>query len=255
MPGRKVNHKRKRCAPACRQQCTPLLLFERITMDHVGKTGLMLSGWDVPRTEPVVRSRRFYAPPPLPSPGETAVSPPPRRRSVSHGPPHHRPLALRFHSPFGTARLRSTRPDSDSASSSEPFASTTERNPPLPTTATACRSDLAIRRALCVHGRKIEEYFDYIRILYSFHSFLSFRSSRGVSSVNYFKEYRKFGYRNIEANFFFTFRLLSSNSNRMLNVFNLIGFEYQTYTKEKKKNTRALLRVNTRFSIYVASTT
>lgn len=57
-----VNYKRKRCAPACRQQCTPLLLFERITMDHVGETGLMVSGWDVPRTEPVVRSRRFYAP-------------------------------------------------------------------------------------------------------------------------------------------------------------------------------------------------
>lgn len=57
-----MNYKRKRCAPACRQQCTPLLLFERITMDHVGETGLMVSGWDVPRTEPVVRSRRFYAP-------------------------------------------------------------------------------------------------------------------------------------------------------------------------------------------------
>lgn len=58
-----VNHKRKRCATACRQQCTPLLLFERITMDHVDETVLMVSGWDVPRTEPVVQSRRFYAPP------------------------------------------------------------------------------------------------------------------------------------------------------------------------------------------------
>lgn len=72
-----VNHKRKRCAPACRQQCTPLLLFERITMDHVGETGLMVSGWDVPRTEPVVRSRRFYAPLfqlPLPLPFSTRYS-------------------------------------------------------------------------------------------------------------------------------------------------------------------------------------
>ena len=58
-----VNHKRKRCATACRQQCTPLLVFERITMDHVDETVLMVSGWDVPRTEPVVQSRRFYAPP------------------------------------------------------------------------------------------------------------------------------------------------------------------------------------------------
>lgn len=72
-----VNYKRKRCAPACRQQCTPLLLFERITMDHVGETGLMVSGWDVPRTEPVVRSRRFYAPLfqlPLPLPFSTRYS-------------------------------------------------------------------------------------------------------------------------------------------------------------------------------------
>lgn len=74
--GDSVNHKRKRCAPACRRQCTPLLLFERITMDHVGETGLMVSGWDVPRTEPVVPSRTFYAPPfrpPLFAPRSTSA--------------------------------------------------------------------------------------------------------------------------------------------------------------------------------------
>lgn len=64
VPKELANHKKEeRCAPACRRQCTLMLLFECITMDHVGKPGLMLSGWDVPRTESVVPSRRLLAPP------------------------------------------------------------------------------------------------------------------------------------------------------------------------------------------------
>ncbi|CAL1675678.1 unnamed protein product [Lasius platythorax] len=54
-----VGHQRRSCARACRQQCTPPVLFEHITMDHVGETRLMISGWDVPRTQPVVPSRRL----------------------------------------------------------------------------------------------------------------------------------------------------------------------------------------------------
>lgn len=74
------------------------------------------------------------------------------------GPPHHSRYASTPHS----ARLGPTRPDSRS----EPFASTTERNPPLPPTVAARRSDLAIPRALRVRGRKIEEYFERTRILF-----------------------------------------------------------------------------------------
>lgn len=179
MPGRKVNHKRKRCAPACRQQCTPLLLFERITMDHVGKTGLMLSGWDVPRTEPVVRSRRFYAPPPLPSPGEAAVPPPPRRRAASRAalPTTRATLTLpvrlhsarfgptRLHSaPIDSARLRSTR-ILDFASRSEPFASSG-----TPPTIAAL---ISLFDGLCAYAeersRNIER-FEYIPRLFLFFS-------------------------------------------------------------------------------------
>lgn len=58
-----VGHQRRSCARACRQQCTPPVLFEHITMDHVGETRFMIPRWDVPRTQPVVLPRRLHAPP------------------------------------------------------------------------------------------------------------------------------------------------------------------------------------------------
>lgn len=74
-----VGHQRRSCARAYRQQCTPPVLFEHITMNHVGETRLMISGWDVPRTQPVVPPRRLHAPPsrpPFRTPLDTVVSPP-----------------------------------------------------------------------------------------------------------------------------------------------------------------------------------
>lgn len=82
-----VGHQRRSCARACRQQCTPPVLFEHITMDHVGETRLVISGWDVPRTQPVVPSRRLHAPPlltrsPFRTPLDTIRPPPSANRGT-----------------------------------------------------------------------------------------------------------------------------------------------------------------------------
>lgn len=81
-----VGHQRRSCARACHQQCTPPVPFEHITMDHVGKMRLMISGWDVPRTQPVVPPRRLHTLHPPNSPFE--------RHSIRFD-PHHWWTAVR----------------------------------------------------------------------------------------------------------------------------------------------------------------
>jgi len=109
-----VGHQRRSCARACRQQCTPPVPFEHITMDHVGEMRLMISGWDVPRTQPVVPPRRLHAPPswpPFRTPLDT-VRPPPlvncgtvKERPVLHTTPGSQLSPTRREQPFAPTRL------------------------------------------------------------------------------------------------------------------------------------------------------
>lgn len=145
-----VNYKRKRCAPACRQQCTPLLLFERITMDHVGETGLMVSGWDVPRTEPVVRSRTFYAPLfqlPLPLPFSTRYSAVFLPTTATEQPMNNfeyrsPPFASTFHPTTGSDSLLGSATFCFDASRR---IATTDRNPPHHRYADCCSTGSVYR--------------------------------------------------------------------------------------------------------------